>query len=411
MVHTSRKQLDEGFTLVELVIALLVLAIVLAAVAPTFYGTMRASSSTDQRSVANGLALAASEQIRSLPYYQIGYTSTPAFCNQSGSSPVVLTYSTPMSSLATQATVRHTTFQIQSCLYWVAASDGSLQAYKQSVVTILWGNTGQYHYTQTSALYPGGESGYTKPANNFTPVTTVPSSGAPPAPPVANSATPYTTSSTDTTTPQTTINVNWNVDNYTNPVQYNVEWWTGSAARPAQPSLATPKPISGSPDSTNPTTQLDFQVGALKPGTLYYFDVVAVSGGLTSQPSNVVSASTTGSSTPGTCTVYSINVSPAQPLVSGNGTPSNFTSLSVTVQATSVCSGLSVEYGVDDSTGTPQAPLTVVSLSYNGSVFSGSASQSTWSRTTYGFVVYQNGTPYSPLTQQNITICKQNGSC
>src|SRR5438309_253987 len=66
---------DRGFTIVELIVALLVMAIVMAALAPTFYGDLRSTVSTNDRSVANGLAVAATEQMRSFPYWQIGYTS------------------------------------------------------------------------------------------------------------------------------------------------------------------------------------------------------------------------------------------------------------------------------------------------------------------------------------------------
>ena len=406
VAKAARPEREGGFTLIELMVALLVLAVIMAAIAPAFYGTLKATSSTDQRSTADGLAVAASEQIRSIPYYQVGYSTTPSYCNQSGSTAVLLSYSTPMDSLATSTTVRGTTFQIHSCVYWVAASDGNGQAYKQSVVTILWGNSNQYSYTQTSALYPGGESAYTTAGNNFSPNTTVASGGAAPVPPVVNSAAPFQTSSSDTVTPQTTIQINWQPVNYTSTVQYKVEYWTGSSARPSSPAPTSTPALSGAPDGSGNGT-LDYQVGALTPGTTYYFDVIAVAGTQVSQPSNVVSATTNSSSGGSPCTVNSIAVTPSQPVIK-NGAPVGWTSLSVAVQATSNCNNLSVQYGINNSSGQPQAPLTTVTLTSSGGSYTGSATQSSWSLSTYGFVVYNNST--ATTAQANVTPCSEKGS-
>ena len=408
VITGSGDKREGGFTLVEMMVALMIMAVVLAAVAPTFWGSLKATASTDQRSVADGLAVAASEQIRSLPYYQVGYSSTPSYCNQSGSTPVLLSYSSPMDALPTQKTVHGTTYQIQTCIYWVAASDGDSQAYKQSVVNILWGSSSQFKYSQMSALYPGGESTYaiSGPANNFSPSTTAPpSGGSPPAPPVAESATPYQTSSTDTVTPQSTINVNWAVVNYTSPVLYNIEYWTGSSTRPSNPTVANTQPVSGSPDATTPST-LDYQVGALKAGTTYYFDVIAVSGTFTSLPSNVVSAATSASSG-GPCTVSSIQVSPTKPVVDKTGAPVGWSDLSITVNSN--CDDITVEYGIENSQGVPQSPLTVVPMA-NGASWTGSASQTSWAVTTYGFDVYKAGVEFSPIAQANVTFCKESGN-
>ncbi len=398
-MHRSRTGDDDGFTLVEMVIALLVLAIVMAAMGPAFYGMMRASASSDQRSVADGLAVGVSEQIRSLPYYQVGFETTPSYC--SASNPVELSYTSPMDSFAKQKTVGYTTYNLETCVYWVAAAGGDTNAYKETWVRVLWGANDQYTYTQTSAIYPGGESSYASGGKqNFAPsgATTTQSATAPPTP-TANSATPFTDSPTDT------IEVDWQPVTFSSTVQYQVEWWTGST-RPATPS-ASPD-INGTSDGSG---GLDYLVTALTPGVTYYFDVVAVSGTQASAPSNAVSAATTAV-TSSACTVNSINVTPSSPMIDSSGNPVNFTSLAVAVQATSNCSDLTVEYGINGSSGQPQSPLTTVTLAYVNGSFVGSASQSTWSATTYGFVVYENGT--ATTAQANVTPCQENpttGTC
>jgi prepilin-type N-terminal cleavage/methylation domain-containing protein len=400
----NRSKGDDGFTLVEMVLALLILAIVMAAFGPTFIGMMRASASTDQRSVADSLAVAASENVRALPYYQVGYSSThgnPTFCT--GPNPVQTDVVSPMDTQATQQTVQNIRFTIQSCAYWVSASDTSAKAYKESVVTVLWGTQNQYKYVQTSAIYPGGETTYTPGgATNFTPTTIAGATTAPPTP-VANSATPYQSSATDTDSPQTIVTVDWQPVTFAYPVLYQVLYWSGSG--PPQPSQI----MSGAPDGSG---GLEFQVSGLTPGTPWSFEVVAVSRNYQSAPSNVVNATTWAPPT-NTCTWNSIVISPSQPQVNSSGAPTNFTSLAVAVNAASTCTGLSVEYGLIDKNGIPQAPLTAVTLSYSSGsgTFNGQATQSTWQRSTYGFVVYQNGT--ATTLQANVTPCKLNpgGQC
>lgn len=404
---------EAGFTLVELVIALLILAIVMSAVAPALWGTMKSGAAASQRSVADGLAVAATEQIRSLPYYEVGYDTTPSYCDPSstpnynpGGNPVALGYSTPMDAEAPPyQPPGDPGYYVYSCINWVTASDGSAEAYKQAVVTVTWGPNQQDTYRQESALYPGGEGAYS-PADNFAPYQQTGGSGTGLVPtPTLNSATPFASS------PTTVINVDWQPVTYgTSPVEYIVEWWTG-ATKP-QPPSQSPE-VNGTSDGSG---GLDYQVSGLTPGTTYSFDVIAVSGSQESAPSNVVTATT--QSAPGSaCSVSSINVSPQSPVIDKNGNPVNFTSLSVTVQGTSTCSGLSVEYGVNGSNGEPQAPLSVVNLTWSSGSFTGSAYQSTWSATTYGFVVYQSGSPFyqtvngvSTLTQQNVTPCQERGS-
>jgi prepilin-type N-terminal cleavage/methylation domain-containing protein len=394
---------DEGFTLVELVVALLVLAVVMAAFAPAFYGMMRASAATDQRSVADGLAVQASEEIRAIPYYLVGYSAShgnPSFCG--ASHPVQADETSPMDSLPTTQTVQNISYTIEPCVYWVTASDGDQQAYKEATVTVLWGTHSQYSYNQYSALYPGGEAQYSTPgAKNFTP-TTLAGSATPPPAPTANSATPYTSFQGDAVSPQTIMQVDWQPVTFSSNVLYQIEYWSGQgSARPTPPS--TSPVTSGAPDGSG---GLEAQVSNLTPGTWWNFDVIAISGAKFSGPSNVVT-NQTAPATDSSCTVTGINVTPNPPHVDSQGNPVNFTYLSVTVNATSTCTGVSVEYGVNNSQGTPQAPLTSVTLSYSSGTFSGQASQSTWSRSTYGFVVYQNGV--ATTKQANVTPCKQNG--
>lgn len=385
---------------------MLILAVVMTALAPALYDMMRASSGTDQRSVADGIAVGASEQIRSLPYYEVGYqTTTPNYC--AGSNPVTLGYYTPMSDFPKVKTVSQVTYTIETCVYWVqaAAPTGSTvtytDAYKETVVKVEWGPNNAYSYTDSSALYPGGESAYASGGQqNFTPsnvtATTV---ATPPATPTANYASVSAASPTDS------IDVDWQPVTSTSTVQYIVEWWTG-ATRPTTPSQSPT--INGTSDGASGLT---YEITGLTAGVAYNMDVLAVSGSQVSNPSNTVSATTNPASTAG-CIVNSINVTPSSPAIDTSGNPVNFSSLAVTVQATSACADLTVEYGTNGADGAPSAPLTTVDLTYVSGSFTGSASQSTWSARTYGFVVYSNQT--ATTAQANVTPCQVNpatGSC
>jgi prepilin-type N-terminal cleavage/methylation domain-containing protein len=401
-----RRQLDQGhgedgFTLMEIIIAILVLGIIMTAAAPAFYGLMRASAASDQRSVADGLAVQATEQIRSYPYYDVGYSTTPGYCNASGLTAVLLTYPSPMDTVATTSTVGGTKYTVQSCVYWQNASDGNIAAYKQLQVLVTWGS-GKYKYSQNSTLYPGAEGPYTGTDNNYAPgqvtATTVP--GIPGAPVAYQNSFTVAISST-------IAQIDWSPVSFSPAPQYVIEWWDASGARPTQPATV---PVGyGSSDGAG---GLIGQVPNLSAAHTYDFDVVAVSSSQTkSAASNVVSV-TTASPIPTGCTVTGINVaypgSPSSPVIDKNGVPVGWTSLTLTVSASN-CTNLTVEYGINSSGGDPQAPLTTVPLVSGGS-WTGSVTQSTWSATTYGFVVYNNGTPWTPTIQQNVTPCQEKGN-
>ena len=80
MLTRLRTHLDDGFTLIEVMVATVVLVVVMAATAPAFFGAMRITNVTGERSQATNLAVLASEQMRSLPYTEVGYATTPASC-------------------------------------------------------------------------------------------------------------------------------------------------------------------------------------------------------------------------------------------------------------------------------------------------------------------------------------------
>ena len=397
----SAKGGDRGFTLIEVMIGILLLGIVMTAAAPAFYGFMEAAVASDQRSVAYGLAVQASEQVRSYPYYEVGYSTsagTPSYCNAAGMTPVQLSYPSPLDALAksNMTTVANTTFTVQSCVYWQNASDGSSAAYKQIQVVVEWGSSNRYDFTLSSALYPSGMGRYSSPGGqNFAPGQTTPTTTPiVPSAPVANSAVAISTSS---------VQVDWNPVTFSPTPQYYIEYWPGTSStpRPSQPAR-----VAVGYGTSDGGSGLIGQVTGLSVGTSYDLDVVAEVGSQYSAPSNVETVTTSSAPESG-CTLSGLNVTPSSPVVASNGAPVGWGSLSVVLNASN-CSDLSVEYGVNGSNGTPQAPLTSVPLTADGSTWSGSASQPTWSVATYGFVVYQDGSATN--LQQNVTPCQEKGN-
>jgi hypothetical protein len=203
----------------------------------------------------------------------------------------------------------------------------------------------------------------------------------------------------------TIVQIDWSPVSFSPAPQYVIEWWDASGARPAQPAEV---PVGFG--STDGAGGLIGQVTNLSPAHAYDFDVVAVSSSQTkSGPSNVVSV-TTASPIPTGCSVTGINLAwpgaPSPPMIDKNGVPVGWSSLTVTVSASN-CTNLTVEYGINSSGGDPQAPLTTVPLVSGGS-WTGSVTQSAWSATAYGFVVYNNGT--ATTLQQNVTPCQEKGN-
>lgn len=403
--HRARSHLDSGFTLIEVMIGILLLAVVMGAVAPEFYGVMASASSTDQRSTATGLAIAANEQLRSLPYWQLGYnpagsgapasTITPSAC--SGPNPVEFSPSqgSPPVPALPQSDPTHT-YTISRCIYWVSASNSDTEAYKQSIVTVSWHDTrlGSQSVAETSALYPGGEGLYSSPANEWAPGS---SSGAGSVYPPASPQNPPAATD-DPTYPTTLIDVTWSaptstptpIDHYI--VEYNTTGTFGDAST-----------FASSPNVTGTT----WNTGSFTPSSTYYFRVLSVSAdGTQSSPTSAVTASTTSDST--SCSgAVTLSVTPSTGVMNKQGTLVNSsTGFSLAVNVPSACQNVTVAYNTSSST------LYFAAVTGSGGQLNGTAGSSStvWSPGNHPFTVYVGGTQYSPLAQVQVNICQEQGN-
>lgn len=412
--RSLRRRIAEvgGFTLIEMMVALLILAIVLAATAPAFYSTLKATSTTDFRSVANGIAVQANEQLRSLPYYELGYHSFPGTCSAptgfSGTpSAATLAQNGPMDDTTLfrlTKTVDGKTFSIQRCPYWVGASDNTTQsyagAYIATTVTVSWTDqTGTQSVTQSSIIYPGGEGAWSGAEDSFPPSTEPTETGATPTAP---------TGLTLSSTRANSVDVSWTAPttatkstNYTYLVEYNT---TGDFDGT----------LTGLYAYTS-TTKTSATISGLALGSKYYFQIVAVNNGAeaTSTLSSIITYGTP--STSGTCTIYSMTVNPTQAQLDTYGYLSGQSFFSV---------GMSVSPGCTNGNSTvwayfPTSSSTLQSVQLTGpsAMLTGAAglnpdgTQMQWTPGNKTFTAYaSNGssspTAYSPSTYVQVNICQ-----
>lgn len=381
---------DQGFTLVELVIALLVIAIVMAAIGPAIYGVLKASADTNQRSVADNLAVQATEQMRSYAYSEIGYTSTQygaisVASEQCNAGTQVTVGSTYLPGPVTTTSMSNVSYTISRCVYWVSSSAGdTTNDYKQIVVSVSWASGGQ-PLTFKSAVYPSGAD-----ISSTTTTTTV--EAASPSPPTNVAA------QDDSTYPTQYIDVLWSPPSTSaDPVAgYDVEYSTTYSGSGYLTSGITTKYVPGA-TACGGTTSCGYQLTAAA-GQTYYVEVYSVdasgvtstSPGTSSSGNYVVSASTTTGTTGG-CQVTGASVTPSTASIDKNGyleTSNNQFSLSVTTNGDPACTNdtITMQYTPSGS-GTP----TTSNLSGSGTLTGTAGSCSTvWTAGNHTFSVYLN---------------------
>lgn len=338
---------ERGFTLIETLIAIMLIVIVMAALAPMLYGTFRATASTNARSAATSLAVEASEQVRAYPYYEIGYYTShqPSACATASSlTQVTLDPSTvttePLYHLATATTVNHTQYTLQRCVYWVDSTiSGDTQAYKEVVITVFWAGQGTtLKVSQTSSLYPGGQGGY-QAQDNFTPGgnSTTCSTGVTPGTPGG------VTAVDDATAPTNTIDVSWTASNPA--ADYYVVLYTSQGDPGSAPIYQAETNYTISPETT--ATQQQITVGG---GTQYWVQVQAVYCGTPSSTSQTATATTQSSSGSSTTTAASTTTTTTGSSSTTTGSTTTTSSTTSTTVST-VCSVYNLSVVPTGSTG------------------------------------------------------------
>jgi prepilin-type N-terminal cleavage/methylation domain-containing protein len=315
---------EAGFTIIELSVALGLLAVVAAAIAGVFWSAVRTASVANHRTEAAAIASREMEAMHAVPYASVGFygdetgytstfesytTVTLAGSTPTGTTPLIQPQTPdPSASVGfapdpdpananpiVQSNVR---YSVRRYVVWASAKDASTtytNAYKRLTVIASWSDVvGAHSVRQDSLLYPGGQGQYggatatttSTPPTTVSPVPTTPVLAAPvvPADPAG----------------RTEIDLTWSQPGGgATIVSYTVQYSTSSTF-PAGSTNA----IGNLP--TNSTT---YPVTALASSTTYWFRVVANAATQTAT-SNAVSASTLAQPAP-SCTLGPISVTGA----------------------------------------------------------------------------------------------------
>ncbi|HET9691668.1 MAG TPA: fibronectin type III domain-containing protein, partial [Acidimicrobiales bacterium] len=374
---------ERGFTLIEMMMALLVLGITMIPLSEVFIQGTKLDATTGQRTSAEQIATRAMEAIRAVPYnaavapnsydmvgfygdetFPSGYDSwysSPTWANTgAGANPAGPLTKIVLGSCSTTCAVPFTppiqpqslcpapngqaasdcpagvsyagtTFTITRYIYWESSSGYSYssstsvaqtftQAYKGITVIVSWSDaSGTHSEQQDSVLYPGGQGVCATPSNCNATTTTTSTTTA-----VAPSQPTLTVSSTG----QSSVTLGWTTPSGS-PTGYVLQYSTSSAM--TSPQIATPAPGASTTSYT---------VSGLSPVT-YWFTLTATNAAGSSPASAAVSATPTGSGSTTDCQISGITVSPAK-IYETHATGSNSTTtlsgaFTVTANVSTAC--------------------------------------------------------------------------
>jgi prepilin-type N-terminal cleavage/methylation domain-containing protein len=173
--HGRDETQEEGFTLIELTVALSLLAVVMMGFAGAVYGSMSAWAASRQRSAFVEIANGEMETLRALPYSVVGVNTTadPSWAaaydetgKRDGRDHVDVTAADTTSkapktvSTVTTSQVKGITlpYTVRRWVTWTDVTGGSSHIFKRLELTVSWTENGRAarSLTLTSVLYPGG---------------------------------------------------------------------------------------------------------------------------------------------------------------------------------------------------------------------------------------------------------------
>lgn len=243
--RSARAEVDEpsesGFTILELVVALGLLAFVMTALAGAFYSAAGVAVSNNLRTQATGVATRVLEAYRAIPYAELGFYTDQGVspkCDTTAASldTVILGPTTPdtdadgdkdPSVVPTEPLTvpgDDTSFTVTRCVVWADApgTDPAVPDYKRTRVDVSWVDSRQVtrKMSQQSIVYPGGLN------TTATVVTAIPGC-SPNQPGPAGVVAPSDTAKFDQ------LDVTWTYSAAPNPHHFGVQWdKTGSFTSP-----------------------------------------------------------------------------------------------------------------------------------------------------------------------------------
>ena len=295
---------DRGFTLIELVVSLTILAIGIVGVIGVMNSSFGVAVRTNERSRAVALATREIEALRAVDY-------------------AVLSAQAKLPALATTESrteqVGGTEFTIEKSVVWGSAGTSNPTAVVEATVAVSWTGGGQTNdVSQSTTVYPGGLG------VAATPTTSSCNSTARPGRPSTLTATSVASD---------TVDLSWSgLVGGTTPV---ASWRIEAIANTTSQVLTT----------THPAASNVYRVEGLSAGTNYQFRVLGISAcGTLSVDAAVTSLVTQVLSTVTSCGLGTSVVTPSAVRLANSGNGSLETTPKVSVNTTGTCSGLYVKY-------------------------------------------------------------------
>ena len=312
---------EDGFTIVELVVTLTVIAVGLFSAMRVFLGSLETTAYAESRTQATALAAREVEDMRAASYAQLGFaTDAPGFVpsiteGSQTSFTVVVTAPVTTPTGAPDVT-RGVSYDIRRDIVWVPLG-GAANAFKRVIATVTWTDrVGSHTLRQDAGVYPGGLGVY---GDTATATTVAPASMTPSSPTTFTA----TLSALD---PTSAVDLAWAAGPI-EPAFWELQY---SANGGASWTAVT---------DTQPAGTTSFTTSGLSSNSSYLFRLRGLSGSQASQWVHV-NSTTEGSERP--CTIQSASVNPASvKRKQGNVLAED---LHVTANTGGSCAGLLVEF-------------------------------------------------------------------
>jgi prepilin-type N-terminal cleavage/methylation domain-containing protein len=407
--RSSQAERSDGFTIIELVVAMGLLAIVVGSLGGVFWAALKTAGTATHRTDAASIASREIESMRAVPYDLVGfygdetgYTSTfetfttvkiadttpagitPQIQPERPDASAAISFAPDPDPANASAIVEGgVDFTVTRNIVWVNAQDASTtynQAYKRLTVNVAWTDTaGAHNARQDSLLYPGGQGKYGGPEGAVATTTSPTTAPALPVAPVL--ATPSVPADP---AGETEIDLTWSqATGGATTTSFTVQYSTDSSF-----------PVGNTNAIANlPGSATSYSVTALASSTTYYFKVIAVSG--TNQvASNSASATTLSTPVP-TCSLGPLTVTGATSLRSTGTILQRAASkmsenLNLGWSTTGTCADTYDVVGTSPSNttdqGSPYALVSNGSGQYSGSILS--SGQRNWAIGVHTFTVW-----------------------
>lgn len=410
---------DRGFTLLEMMIAVLIIAVVFTPLASVFWSGLRTADASTHRTSGFSIASKEIEALHAVPYAQLGFYSDQTPAQWQYTTTVILgscstTCTPPFTPLVkpTATTVSEgLTYHIARYVYWddaIAATPPAdstpsttvdSQAYKGVTVVVSWTDqVGSHSVQQDSIIYPGGQGTYQGPGSGTTTTTTAPPVSAPAAPAAVAPVAPQPAAAPATDGQEIDVTISPGTGGGTAQAFY-LQYSTSSTFAVDQPVGEIDQPVMAN---------TLVQVQGLAPQTAYYFRAYALNTVGQSPYSPIQGPDTTpaATTTPSACTLGSFTISTVEAgktYLSSDNTMSEDVGLSLNVSGgcsqpitvASIAPGgtpdAGSQYTLTQSTAGGQWGTTIPSLS------------SAWAVGTHNLTVYVGGT--SQTVSDGLLVC------